>query len=754
MPLYAHSIPGRPEGEWEPLPVHLAAVAATASAFASSFGWAETARAAGLLHDIGKTSAEVQAYLRGRGPSRNHSTAGARVAQATYPKILGRMIAAVVAGHHTGLLDGERLDRQLDHTYDIPAFAGWETQAGLLPPLLALRPTRQPVAPTGLGFGWAFRTRMLFSCLVDADFLETERFYAGGAVARGGYPDLSVLRARLETHLDALRHKAEPSPVNAIRGEVLAHVRARAGLPPGLFTLTVPTGGGKTLASLAFALDHAAAHGLRRVIHVAPFTAIIEQTATVFRWALGEDAGVLEHHASFDWEALDRHGGDIGFGTDGASRLRRAAENWDVQVVATTAVQFFESLFANRTSRVRKLHNSAGSVVILDEAQAMPLRLLRPCLAAIEELAANYGTSIVLCTATQPALRRIDGFPNGLPIDDARELAPDPPRLYAALRRVTVETKAEPVEDAEIAARFGQAPRMLCIVNSRAHAAALFERIRDLPGAVHLSTLMCPRHRRAVLDAARGRLRMSEAPVRIVSTSLIEAGVDIDLPEVWRACTGLDAVAQAAGRCNREGHGTRGRVVVFEPSEHRMPRDLEAFWRAAAPILRRAEDPLAAEAVRDYFCELYFRKGADAFDAGNLGGQVWPILPTIEAGASTGAFPFESIARTFRLIDAAMEPVIVPWQASPEDDEAEDLLGRIAAMDRPLAADLRRLQGYTVPIPPRTRAAWLARATLAPVHQQTGDALLRLTEPDLYDARTDLRLDDGLDRAAEANIIG
>ena len=284
---------------------------------------------------------------------------------------------------------------------------------------------------------------------------------------------------------------------------------------------------------------------------------------------------------------------------------------------------------------------------------------------------------------------------------------------------------------------------MLCIVNSRAHAAALFERIRGLPGAVHLSTLMCPRHRRAVLDAARERLNIPGAPVRIVSTSLIEAGVDIDLPEVWRAYAGLDAVAQAAGRCNREGRSKCGRVVVFEPADQQMPRDLEAFWRAAAPILRRAEDPLAAGAMRDYFRELYFRKGVDAFDAGILDGQVWAILPHIEARAGTGAFPFASIARTFRLIEAAMEPVIVPWQAAPEDDEIERILERIAVMDRPLVADLRRLQGYTVPIPSKTRAAWLASGTLAPVHLQTGDALLRLTEPDLYDTCTGLRLDDG-----------
>ncbi len=747
MAVYGHSLPGRPLTAWELLRDHHAAVGERAAAFAAVFGWAEAARATGYLHDIGKVSPEVQRYLRGEGPSRDHSTAGARVA-AAYPGLLGRTLAAIVAGHHAGLCDGPDLDRRLDPAHDIPAYDGWQAQTAPLPPFAALRPDRRPTANAAKGFDWAMLTRMLFSCLVDADFLETERFYAGGApVARGGHPDIAILRDRLRAHLAGLG--AVPSPVNALRGEILDHAVGRAGLAPGLFTLTVPTGGGKTLASLAFALEHAAIHGLRRVIHVAPFTAIIEQNAAVFRHALGADAGVLEHHASFDWEAAGA--ADEGFGADAASRLRRAAENWDAPVVATTAVQFFESLFANRTARCRKLHNIAGSVVVLDEAQAMPLRLLRPCLAAIAELAANYRVSLVLCTATQPALRAIDGFPGGLEVDAERELAPDPPRLYRQFRRVAVEHRG-PVADAGVAARFGEAPRMLCIVNSRAQARALFEGIRDLPGAVHLSTLMCPRHRRTVLDDARARLRTADAPVRIVSTSLIEAGVDIDLPEVWRAAAGLDAVAQAAGRCNREGRMAAGRVVVFE-AEGRLPRDLEAPWAAALPHLRTAEDPLAAEAVRAYFRELYFRKGPAALDAGRRDGQVWPILPHIAERAGTGAFPFASIAQVFRLVDEAMEPVIVPWRADAQDTAAAELLGRIAAMDRPLAADLRSLQGYTVPVPARIRAAWLAQGLLRPVHPGLGEALLRLDDLDLYDPRTGLRLDGPAERAAEDNII-
>jgi CRISPR-associated endonuclease/helicase Cas3 len=250
-----------------------------------------------------------------------------------------------------------------------------------------------------------------------------------------------------------------------LRAKVLAHAVRQAALPPGLFTLTVPTGGGKTLASLSFALEHAVRHGLRRVVYVIPYTAIIEQTARVFREALGTTDDVLEHHAAFDWAGAEEAGGD------GLAKLRRDAENFDVPVVVTTAVQVFESLFANRSSRCRKLHNLAQAVIVLDEAQTIPLPVLLPCLAAVDELARNYASSVVLCTATQPALRVQDGFAGGLDIPDDRELAPDPKRLYAALKRVRVAVRPRPISDAELASHFAGTPQVLCIVNSRAHAA-------------------------------------------------------------------------------------------------------------------------------------------------------------------------------------------------------------------------------------------------------------------------------------------
>jgi CRISPR-associated endonuclease/helicase Cas3 len=754
--LHAHSIPNEPDETWEPLAQHLKDVSVLAGNFAAAFGLEETAKLAGLLHDIGKCSQAYQDYIR-RPPSAvggtkgpDHSGAGAQEAVKCYPGPLGKMLAFVVAGHHAGLADFGDLEKRLQRT--VPDYSGWQAQTGELPSGIQLGPTRPITKSPHAGFMQCFLVRMLFSCLVDADWLATEAFYAkahGEPIARGGFATLAILRDRLTAFMATKQAGAKVSPVNALRADVLAHARGKASLPPGLFTLTVPTGGGKTLASLSFALDHATRHGLRRIVYVIPFTSIIEQTAQVFRTALETTDDVLEHHASFDWEAAERAAGDDE-GPDGIRKLRAAAENWDAPIIVTTAVQFFESLFANGRSRCRKLHNLAGAVIVLDEAQTLPLKLLQPCLAAIDELCRNYGASVVLCTATQPAVRRLDGFPNGLNICIGRELAPDPPALYARLRRVRVE-QAGDVTDEAIAERFAETAQMLCIVATRAHAGEVFDRIRNLPGAVHLTTLMVPRHRRAVI--ARMRARLAEgAPVRLVATSLIEAGVDIDFPEVWRALAGLDSIAQAAGRCNREGRPTLGRMVVFQPADRKTPRAMAVFAEVAAGVLARHDDPLSLEAVHDYFRHLYWNRGPDAFDAAKLDRDKFPILRIIEDRASRLEFPFKSIARAFQMIDEAMEPVIVPWRATPDDTQAETLLKRIAAMERPLQADLRALQQYVVPIPRAARQTWLGLGALRPVHTRMGEALLTFDDDSLYDPQTGLRLDDPTYRSAEDNI--
>jgi CRISPR-associated endonuclease/helicase Cas3 len=769
--VFAHSTESASDDEWEPLADHLDAVGRRAALFAEPFGWAQAAGVAGQLHDIGKGSAAFQAYIRqprgegGRTRGPDHSTAGARVAFETYGKVLGRLLAFTIAGHHAGLADFSDLERRLDPSHPIEPFGDWRRHTGALPAPAALRSQGEFLKSrvTERGFERAFLTRMLFSCLVDADFLETERFYAAAAgqgVNRGGFLDLGTLHGRLAAHMADLSARAEPTAVNALRAEVLSHATARAALAPGFFTLTVPTGGGKTLASLSFALEHALRHGLRRVVYVIPFTSIIEQTAEVFRRALGTERDVLEHHASFDWERGQGALSDDGEGRDGLAKLRRAAENWEAPVVVTTAVQFFESLYAARPSHCRKLHNLSKSVIVLDEAQTLPIGLMRPCLAVLDELQRNYGATVVLCTATQPALRAQDGAlidrqgrNLGLDIPVDRELAPDPAALYTRLRRVRVERLAEPIEDKVIAARFAEQSSMLCIVNSRAHARELFEAIRDMEGAVHLTTLMCPRHRRAILADVRARLSRKE-PVRLVSTSLIEAGVDVDFAEVWRSATGLDSIAQAAGRCNREGRlEGLGRTVVFEPADYKPPHELKASWQAARLVLPRyaPEDLLGLSAVRDYFKNLYWQKGDEALDAAKVDGRPG-VLPAITEAERELSFPFRSIADAFRMIDTAMDPVVVPWRADADDEDAERLLAKIASQDRPYASDLRRLQQYTVPIPSQVRSAWLALSVLRPVHAGLGDALLRFEDLAHYDAATGVQLDDMLQRSVEENI--
>lgn len=537
--IYAHSLEDRPESEWEPLADHLDRVSKLAGLFAKSFGAEALGEVAGRLHDIGKMSLAFQAYIQGNGAARgpDHSTAGALEAIALYGKVLGRILAYGIAGHHAGLADGAgdhvpgTLSYRLNDQYRrIKDYAGWQEHVGQLPEKIAPPPAWQ--APTQAhGFHAYFFIRMLFSALVDADFLATDAFYAearGEPVVRGCVNSLETLQARLNKRLPAIAKS--DTEVNRLRGDILAHVRDQASLEPGFFLLTVPTGGGKTLTSLAFALDHAIAHGLDRIIYVIPYTSIIEQTADVFREAVGDDGDVLEHHSAVDW---DTHADDNmdDEGREGLKKLRRAAENWDVRIIVTTSVQFFESLFAARTSACRKLHNVAKSVIILDEAQNLPLGLLRPCMAAMEAIVTGYGASLVLCTATQPALSEQDDFKDGL--KNVQELAPDPQDLHARLKRVRVELVPEPVGDQQLAEELQAAEQILCIVNTRAHARDLFGWIKDAPGARHLTTLMCPLHRRAALAEIRQDLK-DKKPVRLIATSLIEAGVDIDFPTVWR----------------------------------------------------------------------------------------------------------------------------------------------------------------------------------------------------------------------------
>lgn len=724
--FYAHSGEHDDRSDWQPLADHLNAVGQLAAGFAAHFSAEELARVAGLLHDLGKYTEEFQLRLSGDYGRVDHSTWGARVACERYGP-LGKLLAYGIAGHHAGLANGrdpgERTTLSDRLRAELPRLlSAWRDEIAL-PEENALAPPAGFKACQGRGqFQLAFLARMIFSCLVDGDFLDTETYYnrieKRKALRGGPQPSLMALRSCLDGYLGQFKAS---SAVNQLRAEILGVVRDRAQLAPGLFSLTVPTGGGKTLASLAFALDHAIAHGLRRIIYVIPFTSIVEQNAAVFRQALGDLSGaVLEHHSAF----VD----DKSQSLQSREKIRLAMENWDAPIVVTTSVQFFESLFAARPSGCRKLHNIAGSVVILDEAQTLPLKLLRPCVTALDELALNYKVSAVLCTATQPALEAPE-FIGGL--QSVRELAPNPTQLFEALKRVQVRHLGSLSDDA-LASHMVERDQVLCIVNNRRHARALYEAITESPGARHLTTLMCAKHRSQVLAEVRVLL-MEGKPCRLVATSLIEAGVDVDFPAVLRAEAGLDSIAQAAGRCNREGRRSAADsdVLIFatENPDWAPPPELKQFAQAAREVLRQhGDDPLGLDAIQRYFRLLYWQKGPQELDAHNLLGQ-------IEDGKLDG-LPFEMLASKFRMIDSMQMPVIVPF-----DEEAQSALRELEFAEG-CATIARRLQPYLVQVPRQAYAALQQAGAIQPVNEKRYcEQFMVLVNPDLYHPRFGLHWD-------------
>ena len=736
---YAHSAQDElsnllPYEHWQTLQSHSVNVGEMASEFARVFGAQEIACQMGQLHDVGKYSEPFNHRLHG-GPSVDHATAGAKVAIERWGNVIGKLMAFCIAGHHAGLANGNgegdnrRTLKQrlaLQFGADIPALDNLWQQEIKLPQKLSAPPLKADAHHPF--FSYAFFTRMLYSCLVDADYLDTEAFYSNlenKAVERGGYPKLNVLQHNFNQFINAFRRRVAQAPeqtetekrnaaLNRLRSEILDHAVEQAAQPQGLFTLTVPTGGGKTFTSMAFALEHAKQHGMRRVIYVIPFTSIIEQNAAEFRKAFGElgEQAVLEHHSTFDDDKLQ----------DEATKdkLRLASENWDAPIVVTTAVQFFESLFADRSSRCRKLHNIAGSVIILDEAQMLPLNLLLPIMQAIKELAQNYRSSVVMCTATQPAVQAENGFYRGF--ENVREIAPKPTALFDKLCRTTVQHIGTQT-DADLLAKLAEHPQMLIIVNNRRHARSLYDQAKPLDGTFHLTTLMCAKHRSQKLDEIRGRLKNGE-PCRVIATSLIEAGVDVDFPLVMRAEAGLDSVAQAAGRCNREGKrpSENSFVWIFAPEEQwKAPPELAA--QAAVMRLTAdsfSDDLLSTQAVAAYFAELYQLKGSELDNK--------KILKMHNDTGQSLDFPFQTIADKFRMIESHMQPLIIPF-----DGEAENLISSLHHADH-IGGLLRKLQPYTVQIPEQALAALYKAGRIEPINEKNfGKQFYTLIGLDLYD---------------------
>lgn len=742
---YAHSAENQPESHWQTLQSHAENVAALAAQFAEPFGAAEIARYTGLLHDLGKYSDPFQNRLRG-GKRVDHATAGAKEAAARWG-MTGKLMAYCIAGHHAGLANGSgegnnRSTLKERLAADIPALNPvWQAELPL-PEKITLPPLKpNPKYP---GFMQAFFTRMLYSCLVDADYLDTEAFYAkleNKTVERGDYPALSALQQAFAQHLQNTRAKAQNSKggqaeLNRLRNEILEHAQQQAALPPGLFTLTVPTGGGKTYTSMAFALEHARQHGQRRIIYVIPFTSIIEQNAAAFRQAFGAlgEAAVLEQHSTFDDRKLQDR--------DTRDKLRHASENWDAPIVITTAVQFFESLFADRAARCRKLHNIAGSVIILDEAQMLPLHLLRPIMAAIDELARNYRCSVVMCTATQPAIGSAHGFYGGF--DNLREIAPDPAQLYAALRRTTVRHIGRQ-SDTELLEQLTAHPQLLIIVNNRRHARSLYDSAKHLEGTYHLTTLMCAEHRSQVLETVRARLAAGE-PCRLIATSLIEAGVDVSFPRLMRAEAGADSIAQAAGRCNRENQWAAedSEVLIFHPEEQwQAPPELAAYAACMRGIVRQyGADLLSPDAITAYFADIYHLAGNEL--------DKHRILEEIQNAGRELNFPFQTIADKCRVIESKhMLPVLIPFNA-----EAEQLINALEHADT-IGGLLRKLQRYTVQVPESTLCE-LSKAGLVEVinAKHFGNQFYALVPgSSLYDAAAGLSWDNTVFIEAEKSVL-
>ncbi|HII79853.1 MAG TPA: CRISPR-associated endonuclease Cas3'', partial [Methanosarcina sp.] len=480
---YAHSTDKQDKSDWQPLKDHLENVADIASGFSREFSAEQFGYASGLLHDIGKYSPEFQKRLDGTNIRVDHSTAGAKEVRIIYGPFQSRILEYIITGHHGGLLNyGSKecgLEERLLRPF-LPDYSAYKSEI-LVPDLNKVRPSLTPVN-NKMGFAISFYTRMLFSCLVDADFLDTERFLSPDKSSlRGQYEPFNELFTKFDIYMKTKLSTAEVKSINRYRREIYEQCIEKAELPPQMFSLTVPTGGGKTLSSMAFALNHLKKHNLNRILYVIPYTSIIEQNADVFREIFGTQ-NVLEHHSNYDPKNEKSENTDTT-----QEKLKLSSENWDIPIVVTTNVQFFESLFSNRVSRCRKLHNLAKSVIILDEAQMLPTGFLKPCLAALSELVVNYGSTVVICTATQPNL-------NGLLDESVNpiEIIRSPHELYEVFRRVHVADLGD-ISDSDLSARLNKHKQVLCIVNMRKHAQNLYEQLSKSDNSYRLNARLSAR---------------------------------------------------------------------------------------------------------------------------------------------------------------------------------------------------------------------------------------------------------------------
>lgn len=744
---------------------HLLETANLAKGFAANLLWDDEAYLAGLLHDLGKYADSFQARLRGEAKGLDHWSAGAWVALREFQAVAA---ALAIQGHHIGLQKGTKealyaldpaklaqrhpLNLKLSDV-DLGNLKARAIADGVMP----MRAENTVIDPRALfknPLAAMLDVRMLFSCLTDADFLDTEAHFESDEAGKKFRPQGPQLERRaallaLEHFMaDRIRNSgyADSSVLNA-RNALWEMVEKAADERAGLFTLTAPTGSGKTLAMLKFALEHALRNDLKRIILAVPYLSIIEQTAAIYRSVFRDfpDNFVLEHHSLAGLGAEESR-------SDGEAETERArrllAENWDAPIIITTNVQLLESLFSNRPSACRKLHSLMESVILFDEAQTLPQALAVPTLAGLSHLSGTYRTTVLFATATQPAFDALDAavtkmVPTGWrPI----EAAPAHDRLFDALRRYEVHwpKQGEIKSWSMLAEEIRGEQQVLCVVNLKKHAEALLDELKFDEDVFHLSTNLCALHRRAVLDELRDRLK-SGKPCRLISTQCIEAGVDVDFPVVYRALAPLDAIAQAAGRCNREGRladmgGRRkmGVVRVFEPSvegDYRKRYPTRPYFQAAEvtrsmliAVGDAGLDLSDPQVYRDYYHRLYDLSKPEA--------QNKALVEAITAA------DFVGVAKEYRLIDQASIQVLVPY--GPLIPTFDDLKRR--QEEEGIGAQwIRRAQGLAVNVfrPAPDHPAW---GVLIPAKLRYGkgasDEWFILEDPsgDFYDEVFGLRL--------------
>lgn len=676
--------------EPQTLSAHILGTSEYAERFASEFNSAEWGKACGLAHDAGKSRPAWQAYLRSKSGYYEyahieatsmkilHAIYGANLVEELYGKEIGRVLSYCIAGHHAGIPDWSSSETGLASLKSQKNQANnfSDIDSEILDLLKANKPTRLP-RRFAQGMDFSFWIRMLFSSLVDADFLDTERYMNDERYhLRGGYLRIDTLLEKLNSHMDLFENNSAKTKVNRIRKEIRVKCQEAAQSKQGIFSLTVPTGGGKTLSSLTFALEHAKKYGLNRIIYVIPYTSIIEQNANVFKSVLGDDQ-VIEHHSSLDEEKE-------------TPKSRISAENWDAPVIVTTSVQFFESLFSAKPGRCRKLHNIANSVVILDEAQLVPAEFLKPILSIIQLLVDHYNVSFVISTATQPAFAdRVESNYEFNGLKEIKEIvgtADEVKKLYDSLKRNTIKFPMDlntPISWGELAEDLLTHDRVLCIVSDRKSCRELYKLMPQ--GSYHLSALMCGSHRSQVIAEIKQKLINNEV-VRVISTQLVEAGVDVDFPIVYRALAGLDSIVQAAGRCNREGKmESEGIVNVFIPPRSAPPGYLRKALETTLSILKSNQlNDIDQQTFEQYFSELYWK--VNDLDKA----EIVDLLDPSKNDRSELSIYFRTASERFRIIDdRSQRSIFVRY------GDGNELIYRIkdTGPDRMI---LRKLQRYTV----------------------------------------------------------